>query len=247
MGLRCASCGFDNDPTRVYCHNCGLRLERGQAVEAPTGFMHPTDAARMKKPRQPLAWGRYIGAAFRLLLLAGMAAAVVLALRPPPDVPPPVAADAQLASRLNTLVGNAANASEARAFSIPAGDLNVWLNSMVSWRAGGGAVALQPQRVYAVAETGAVRMGLEARLPPGIPVYFEGLYAPQPVARGYTLVPRALSIGCLPLPWPASELVTRQFAGLADAGADLLDEMAKASEITITPEKVHLGWGGRQP
>lgn len=247
MGLRCASCGFDNDPTRVYCHNCGQRLERGTAVEAPTGFTHPTDVAKMKKPRQPLAWGRYAAAALRLLLLAGVVGAVALALWPPPDVPAPVGADPQLASRWSGLVSNAANASDARAFSIPAGDINVWLNSIVSLRAHDGVAALQPQRVYAVAESGAVRMGLEARVPPGLPVYFEGLYAPQPVGRGYTLVPRALSIGRLPLPWPASELVTRQFAGLADAGAGLLDEMAKASEITVTPEKVHLRWDGRQP
>ena len=83
MGLRCTSCGYDNDPTRVYCHSCGTRLERGgQAPPPPTGFTHPTDIHKMKKPRQPVEWGKYFGALLRLVVLSGLIAAVVLALLP---------------------------------------------------------------------------------------------------------------------------------------------------------------------
>ncbi|MFM8459652.1 MAG: zinc-ribbon domain-containing protein, partial [Chthoniobacterales bacterium] len=27
--MHCAGCGYENDATRVYCHNCGSKLEGG--------------------------------------------------------------------------------------------------------------------------------------------------------------------------------------------------------------------------
>jgi len=247
MGLRCASCEYDNDPTRVYCHRCGTRLERGaQAPPPPTGYMHPTDVAKMKKPRDPVAWGRYCRAMVHLLVLAGLVGAVVLALLPPRDVPGAVAPDAALAERLTSLVAASAQAEGTRAFSVPAADINTWLVSSVALKPQGeGIVRLDPQRVYAVPGDGDVRVGLETKLPLGWPVYFEGRYAPVPVGEGTGLVARSFSVGRLPLPSVTGMLVQRQFESLVDALAAPLRELATASHIGITPESVTLRWSGR--
>jgi hypothetical protein len=248
MGLLCASCGYDNDPTRVYCHSCGTKLERGgQAPPAPSGFMHPTDVAKMKKPRQPADWGRYGRALVRLAVLAGLVTAVVLALLRPSDVPAPVAADPALAERLAGLVYASAGASGTRAFSIPAAEVNTWLVSSVALRGQDSQYGLKPQRVYAVPGRGDLRIGLEAVLPPGLPLFFEGRYVPKPEGRGYGLAARRYSVGRLPLPSFAGLLVERQLNGLAAALQGPLDQLARASEITVTPETVNLRWTGARP
>lgn len=201
----------------------------------------------MKKPRQPVAWGRYFGALARLAVLAALAAAVVLALLPPEDVPPPVAPDDGLAARWSGLLDDASSAGGARAFGLPAADVNRWLVSTVKFAGPtGGVVSLRPERLYAVPGEGRVRVGLELALPWKGRVFFEGDYAPVRGAQGYLLEPRGYAIGRLPLPvvlgWP----VKRQFEGLAEALAGPLDQLARASTIGITPTTVTLRWSDQR-
>lgn len=249
MGLRCASCGYDNDPTRVYCHGCGTRLERGtQAAPAPTGFTHPTDVAKMKKPRQPREWGKFFGALFRFTLVVTLVAAVILALLTPRDLPAPVTPDETLAGRLSALVATSAEADGTRAFTIPAADINKWLVTSVALQEQPDSlVKLRPERLYAVPGDGDLRVGLEAKLPVGPSLYFEGLFAPVPEGAGTGWQTRRFSIGRLPLPSFAGLLVERQFAALASELSEPLAQLARASHIGITPETVTLRWSGRQP
>jgi len=242
MALRCASCGYENDPTRVYCHSCGTRLERGNVAAPPTGFTHPTDVAKMKKPRQPVAWGRYFSALFKLALLAVLAAAVVLALLPPHDVPAPVEPDENLASRLSGLLDDASSSAEARAFGLPAEDINRWLVSSVALQGSSGSMQLKPQRLYAVPGNGQMRVGLEVTVAGAGHVFFEGDYEPVREGNGYTLEPRRYSVGRLPLPvllgWP----VQKQLDGLAQALSGPLGQLSRASYIGVSPEMVTLRW-----
>lgn len=248
MGLRCASCGYENDPTRVYCHSCGTKLERvASAAAPPTGFTHPTDALKMKKPRAPLAGVKYVTTLGKLVLLAALAAAVVLAFLPPSDVPPPVAADEGLSGRLAGLLDDASSSREPRAFALPAADINRWLVSGVALQSVDAPLKLRPQRVYAVPGNGDVRVGLELVWPGVGRVFLEGDYAPVRKAGGYTLEPRGYSIGRLRLPvllgWP----VQRQMDGLAEALAGPLGQFARASHIGIDPESVALRWSDPAP
>lgn len=242
MALRCASCGHDNDPTRVHCHSCGTRLERGNAAPAPTGYTHPTDVAKMKNPGQPAAWGRYFSALVKVAALALMVAAVALALLPPYEVPPPVEPDDNLVTRLNGLLNDSSSAPDARSFGLPAADVNRWLVSSVQLHGSDGPVKLRPERLYAVPGEGQVRVGLEVALPGAGQVFFEGDYAPVREGSGYTLQPRRYSVGRLPVPvllgWP----VQKQLDGLAAALDGPLDRLARASYIGITPDMVTLRW-----
>jgi hypothetical protein len=242
MAVRCASCGYENDPTRVYCHSCGTRLERGATAPPTTGYTHPTDVAKMKKPRQPVAWGRYFSALWKLVVLALLAAAVVLALLPPSNLPAPVEPDKNLAARLSGLLDDASSSSAARAFGLPAADINRWLASSVALQGGGGSVQLKPERLYAVPGEGQVRVGLEVTVGGAGHVFFEGDYEPVRGDNGYTLEPRRYSVGRLPLPvllgWP----VQKQLDGLARALAGPLDQLSRASHIGINPEMVTLRW-----
>lgn len=242
MALRCASCGYENDPTRVYCHNCGTRLDRGNVAAPPTGFTPPSDMAKMRKPRQAVAWGRYFGALFKLALLALLVAAVALALLPPRHLPAPVEPDENLASRLSGLLDDASSSREARAFGLPAEDINRWLVSSVSLQGGTGSMQLKPQRLYAVPGHGQMRVGLEVTVAGAGQVFFEGDYEPVREGNGYTLEPRRYSVGRLSLPvllgWP----VQKQLDGLAEALSGPLGQLSRASYIGVSPEMVTLRW-----
>jgi hypothetical protein len=247
MSLICGSCGYDNDPTRVYCHNCGIRLDReGAVAPPPTGF---TAAAEFKRPprRAGLPWGAYVKAVARLVILVALVGFIVLALLRPDDVPPPVTPDPELSDRLASLVADSASSSGARAFSIPAADASVWLATNISLHAPEGFALLRPERAYLVPGDGFVRVGIVAMLPMNYPLYFEGNFVPVRGADGYTLEARRLSIGRLALPRVLDLLVRRHFAGLGEAVELPLAALARCDQIAVTPESINLRWSPSQP
>ncbi len=247
MGIRCASCGYDNDPTRVYCHSCGTKLERGAVVAPPpTGFTHPTDVVKMKRARAGLPWAKYFAFLLKLCAVGFLLGAVVLALLPPRNLPPAVPGDEGVAERLSGLISDASEADSARSFAVPAADLQRWLAAAVKFQGTTGVLALDPRRIYLVPSNGRFRLGLELGLPAEKAVFMEGEYVPVRAGNGYTLRPAKYCIGRLPLPVFLGYPVERQFDGLKEALAVPLGQLAKASFIEVGPETVSLRWPGRQ-
>jgi hypothetical protein len=199
---------------------------------------------KMKQPGRRLPLGAYLSALFKLVVIGGLCAALVLALMEPTDVPAPVTANDALAGRLSDLVADASSAGDTRAFGIPAADVNQWFVSSVKFEAPDSPMQLRPERVYAVPGDGVVRVGLVAGLPWWGKLYFEADYAPEQEGKGYTARARRFSIGRLPVPAVAGWAVERQFAGLAEALAGPLGQLAGASFIGISPETVSLRWSG---
>jgi hypothetical protein len=249
MGLLCPSCRFDNDSTRVFCHNCGIRLKRGGHTPAPpTGFTTPAEVAAFKTKRRPVPWGQYLGAFLRLVILGGLAAVVVLAFIPPHDVPPAVAPDPDLMKRVTALIDDSSTADSVRSFSVPSSDVQVWLSSGVTFKSSvGGMFSMEPERIYAVPADNMIRVGLIVRLPLDVPLYFEADYVPVRQADGYRLEAKRSSMGRLPLPPLVQVLVSRQLEGIAGALSGPLGQLSRASHIAVTPQKITLRWGGRQP
>ncbi|MEI7864055.1 MAG: hypothetical protein WCI38_01690 [Chthoniobacterales bacterium] len=243
MGLPCRACGFDNDPTRVYCHNCGVRLDREAAPSpAPTGFTHPTEVSKAKVRRAATNWPGLFSLLLKLLVLSGLVAAVYFALLPPLDLPVAAHANKGLARGLDSLIAHSAASSSTRGFSISSADLNVWLVSSVQLHASGGTFSMRPERVYTVPGNGSIRIGLEVALPQAGRTWFEGDFLPVRANGSYIMQPRSYAIGRLPIPLPLGWLVSRQLEGLMEALKDPLDHLAAASKIEVRPDSVSLRW-----
>ncbi len=88
--LLCKQCNFENEPERVYCHNCGAKLDRA---------LLPPEAAKREDPQAVQARVRSVVRPSRLmvvpvllnlflsLLVAAVLAAVILMFRPPDGRP----------------------------------------------------------------------------------------------------------------------------------------------------------------
>src|ERR1700757_2562322 len=85
--LPCEQCGYVNEPERVYCHNCGSKLDRSllpkaesKAVEAPEKVRKRVE--KMTNPRS--GWfGREVKALFKVVFFSALLAAAIDFFWPP--------------------------------------------------------------------------------------------------------------------------------------------------------------------
>ncbi len=91
--LVCPDCRHENEPERIYCHNCGARLDRSavkkQKIESEESSQGTHD--RLKKLFDP-ARGRSRAIVTKLVqvIVGALCLAVVIQMVLPPDLPPEV-------------------------------------------------------------------------------------------------------------------------------------------------------------
>ena len=98
--LLCKQCNFENEPERVYCHNCGAKLDR--ALLPPEATKREDPAVVQKRVRAVVQPKRRAGLAtvrnLFLSLLVAAALACLFLMSQPPDHLPNLSADAVLAA-----------------------------------------------------------------------------------------------------------------------------------------------------
>jgi hypothetical protein len=108
--LVCAECGHENEAERIYCHSCGVRLDRSAVVSkksAQEGLKETQRRVRriFDPTRVKMRFWFFRTAK---LVLGACATAAVIQMFSPPDVPPPVK-PLLLPSQLNFDLENAVN------------------------------------------------------------------------------------------------------------------------------------------
>ena len=88
--LVCKQCNFENEPERVYCHNCGAKLDRSLLPPEATKRSDPVvvqeRVRKMVSPRRGMGL-RWVRNLFLSLVVAAVLGLVVVMLRPPDDIP----------------------------------------------------------------------------------------------------------------------------------------------------------------
>ncbi|MEI9892713.1 MAG: zinc ribbon domain-containing protein [Chthoniobacter sp.] len=89
--LLCEQCGYANEPERVYCHNCGAKLDRSLLPKAAEKAQENPEVARkriakMTNPKSGAA-GREIKTLFKVAFYSAAIAAIFLILQQPEDLP----------------------------------------------------------------------------------------------------------------------------------------------------------------
>src|SRR5437899_9725154 len=87
--LMCTECRHGNEPERIYCHNCGERLDRS-AVAAQKKGQDPQEAhRRLQKMLEGPSKGRQNFFAVSKLALAAAVASALVQIALPPEIPAP--------------------------------------------------------------------------------------------------------------------------------------------------------------
>ena len=85
----CGECRHENEAERIYCHNCGERLDRSMAA-AQKPMVDPTEThRRLQKMLGPPSRVRHNFFAVGKLVLAAVAAAALVEMALPPELPAP--------------------------------------------------------------------------------------------------------------------------------------------------------------
>jgi hypothetical protein len=87
--LKCKDCGYENEPERIYCHECGVKLDRSLVPRQENRTEPKQVQRRVKKLISPKR-GFFVGfwrSLIATLACAALAAALVQIFRPVPEVP----------------------------------------------------------------------------------------------------------------------------------------------------------------
>jgi hypothetical protein len=232
--LTCAQCGYENEPERVYCHNCGTKLDRSVLPKETVSQQENLAAARrrIKRMTNPGGTAPVIKTLFQTLLWAALVAIIFLIVSPPEDVP---TKDDDAGG--NVITGDIDMATENPAsttLQFTRADLSNHLRSRIKGETG-VIPGLQLKRPYVVLNPEKIKIGIEQTLW-GYSLYpnieyrvtvEDGKWKAEKV--GF----RAGRLGFHPaIPW-VDTLFTNAFAGLKKEKA-LLD---RAQQISITKDR----------
>ena len=179
--LTCSQCNFANEVERVYCHNCGAKLDRSLIPKAPE-----IDEAEITKTRRRVArmtspggfraiqelktLGKTLGCAALVALIVGIVCE-------PEGVPPAKAKEGELSSlrMIGSELAEAAESPQARVLQLTEAEASSYLKTALKSR----GVALIPGadfgRVFVRFDVGSVYVGVEQSFF-GYPLYTGAYY-----------------------------------------------------------------------
>ena len=182
--LTCEQCNYVNEAERVYCHNCGAKLDRSvlPKSEEEKGKESPEVARkRITKMTNPRAGGlmRELKALLKTLALGAVAASLLLIARVPEGTPE---SKRELAERMvSAELMDAAAVPQPVALAFTEGEVNSSLRQSVKFKE-----AMLPgvefKRLYVQFHPGAVHAGLEQSVW-GLPLH-SGVDYQVPVVAG---------------------------------------------------------------
>ncbi len=249
-GTKCGQCGHDNDPTRVFCQNCGTRLDREEA--APTSpTTTPVPVKRTSKRQGPSLVAMLLQFLKGLISLAFLGAVIALFIqlgRHPDGLPEPVQVnDAQAADVFNA-VKTFATSTFRRTLDLKQEQVNNYLASRVASASadeGGVTAGAQFGRAFVVCQDGKFQFFVERKYV-GLSFYFYVDCEPLAGPEGATAFVKGGGIGRVRLPAQLlGPVQARVIDPVVEALAEPLEILRQANQVAIEPGVVRLGWSGK--
>ena len=176
--LTCAQCGFANETERVYCHNCGAKLDRSLLPKADEASKESVERVRkrvrkMTNPGQTSV-ARELKMLANVIVWAVLAAFIVGFIREPEGVPPLKSDDLSL-RMVGSEIAEALEFPQSRALQFTEGEVNNYFKSALKSKAGGLIPGVKFERAYVKFEPGNVYIGLQQSVA-GYPLYSGARY-----------------------------------------------------------------------
>ncbi len=237
--LECSKCGFNNELGRIFCHQCGAKLEVDK-------IKPPTPGAKMRR-RAVASARKTVRVVIELGIAVGLIAVIALICLVP-EVPPvkPTNAEMVAADTKRLDLQQLVNGSKAGSIELTDGELNAFLNTLGMEKPKGSGILLAPITIRAEFGNGTVKLGYLGDLQLGSvhkQVYL-GLAGRLSVAQGAVrFEPTGGWIGRLPLHPKLVEwtgLLQNCFSGLFEKQDVEKQALGKLTSITISDGKATL-------
>lgn len=230
--LICAQCGYENEPERVYCHNCGTKLDRS-VLPRDTVTQQETLAEtrrRIRKMTSPGKLGAQVKTLLKIWFWAAVLAAIYLIAKPPANIP---SRQQEVAARI---ISGEIDAAVDATQSVTIQGTPVDLSQHVRTRVKDARVIPFStfKRSFVTLADGKISFGIEEQLF-GFPIYSTIEFQPAVVDGKFVAEKTGMHIGSLGIPPQATGLdnLFGKFATGLKQERKLLD---KAKAIAITKD-----------
>ena len=199
--LTCPECRRDNEAERIYCHDCGARLDRSALAGRATGKKETTEELH----RRMRGMFSQRGVKARLLffniakvtLLAGIVAAAVVILIPP-DVPPAVKSE-EFPPQINLSLETLTESRQPQSVQFSEEGVNAYLASALKRKKEKlNHPLIDFERAMVAFTEGNCRVTIERSIF-GYSIFSSGDYAVQIAGGKVTASPRSGAIGRMPI------------------------------------------------
>jgi hypothetical protein len=196
--LQCGACGHQNEPERVYCHNCGEKLDRS-LLPTPKELAVESDTEKRRRVKKMMnvssgSFKREVKTFFTVIVFAALVAAIFLYWQKPADVPPSkmvTLPDRNAADVWRALMENKA----ALSTELTEEEVNAFLKNAL--KASDSSVpGVKFERAFVTFREGTVTVTAE-RNAWGLPTFSSTTYAPRVTDGGVKFEPIGVTFGKL--------------------------------------------------
>lgn len=239
--LTCGACGFSNEPERVYCHNCGAKLDRSLLPSVEQDKNHEsveTTRRRIRKMTNPGGYtiGQFLKSLVTVLVWAAIIAAAYLISQKPGWVPED---SKELPTRLvQSELMEATQSPTPRTIAFSEADVNAALKQSLKRAAGTGAIpGIEFQRAYALLKPNIIHLGAQQSLW-GYPVYSGVDYRLTVVDGKFTPIMLGGNFGRLPVHVEAMKYLDFAFQKLWVALKREHDQVEKMQNVQVSQGQI---------
>lgn len=240
MKLVCPECRRENEAERIFCHDCGARLDRSKLSKAASKEEDPKETqrrlrnlldGRQAKMRQRFFQGSQ-------LVLAALAMATIVQIVRPPDLPAQPEAASMTPSQINLDLENAAmDPRNARMLRYTEQQVNDYLAYTLKGKRAALSKYLEFERAIVSLEEGSCRLTAERSLF-GWPLFSTVAFTPQVEDGNLTGKVCAGHVGRLPIHPALMAYAGILFADVKSALERERKSIAKLGSVTLQPKVI---------
>ena len=241
--LLCKQCNFENEPERVYCHNCGAKLDRTLLPPEATRREDPVvvqeRVRRMVSPRRGMGFTG-LKNLIASLVIASVLAALLLIIKPPANIPE-LSKEAVLnAPGISDDLATLEEQGRASSYRYPEDQVNAFLQKAIRGKDSNAyGVSMKFERVFIHFHDGYCGITSEQSLM-GFPIYAT-TYRTVAIQNGALVSQvRGGSFGSLKLPAAAMVHLEGIFAPLAKVFEHDRAQLTRLQSITCREKAVDI-------
>ena len=238
--LVCPECRRENEPERIYCHDCGARLDRSALAKAPQKEEDPNVTHKRVKamfdPGRALMKKRFFD--ISKLILGALAAAAIIQMIRPPDLPEKPK-EAMLPVQISLDLENASMTPGSPQLRYSEEQLNQYLGYALKSKQAALSSYLNFERAVVALEQDLCRLTVERSLF-GFPLYTTTAFTATLNESGLVVKNKGGAIGRMPVHPMLMQYSGILFSDLAAVFERERKALAKLAAIELQPKMLVL-------